>query len=218
MKKGFIVGAALAAAMCGNAENAVITGHCGALPDSTEVILFQMLGQAGTSIARDTVINGFFRLVVPVDSRLMKTALGVNAPQVPSMDRTIYLRPGAEVEVEALDYNIFTWPVRSAVPEQAEYDRFLTNSKELWDQYQKRETDYIQAMTAATDTESREAVRKAYRDNDYIGDSIMIAIYRRDIALLRKLPVNASWLAKAKQLARSHEFFIKNIPIRILMN
>lgn len=209
MKKGFIVGAALAAAMCGNAENAVITGHCGALPDSTEVILFQMLGQAGTSIARDTVINGFFRLVVPVDSGLMKTALGVNAPQVPSMDRTIYLRPGAEVEVEASDYNIFTWPVRSAVPEQAEYDRFLTNSKELWDQYQKRETDYIQAMTAATDTESREAVRKAYRDNDYIGDSIMIAIYRRDIALLRKLPVNASWLAKAEQLARSHEFYQK---------
>ncbi len=97
MKNGLIAAIAFATCFCGHAENAVITGHGSGLPDSTEVILFRMMGQAGTSVARDTVIGGSFRLVVPVDSGLMKTGLSVNAPCIPSMDRTIYLRPGANV-------------------------------------------------------------------------------------------------------------------------
>lgn len=211
MKKEFIIGAVLAAATCCHAENAIITGHGDALPDSSEVILFHMLGQAGTSVAIDTVSGGSFRLVVPVDSGVMKTSLSVSAPGFPSMDRTIYLRSGAEVEVDASDYNIYTWPVRSNVPEQAEYDRFLINSKELWNSYQKRETDYIQAMLSAGDDAARDVAHKNYMASADLADSIIIAISRRDIALLRTLPVNGTWFAKTEQLARSLQFYSDNI-------
>lgn len=207
MKNGLIAAIAFATCFCGHAENAVITGHGSGLPDSTEVILLRMMGQAGTSVARDTVIGGSFRLVVPVDSGLMKTGLSVNAPCIPSMDRTIYLRPGANVEVEAPDYCIHTWPVRSDVPEQAADDRFLLNSKDLWDAYQRRDVEYAQAMMTAADAAIRDSVSNAYRATEYIADSLMMAVGHRDIALLRTLPVDASWLGKAESIARSQEFY-----------
>lgn len=114
-------------------DKVIITGNVEAIPDSTEVILFRNEGRAGMGIATDTVINGKFCLSVPVDSGLTMTKLYLSKNDQMSRGRTLYLRPDAKIEISATDPFVQTWNVKSNVPEQNEYDRFISESKNILD-------------------------------------------------------------------------------------
>ena len=77
IKRFFAICILSASAHCLAASgNVIIRGNVSAIPDCTEVILFQYEGRAGRSIAMDTVIDGKFSLSVPVDNGLTLTTLG----------------------------------------------------------------------------------------------------------------------------------------------
>lgn len=87
------------------AEKTIIIGNGPGLKDSLDVTLFHKQGQTGTMKASARIQNGSFRLTVPVDSGLMETILCVFNPLHPTLARTIYLRPGAKVEIDAADHS-----------------------------------------------------------------------------------------------------------------
>lgn len=126
--------AALFTALAVNADDntVVIRGKSSVLPDSTELVLFHIIGSSGKGVAKAYAIDGQFSFEVPVDSGLTQLNLDVNAPGFPPFNRYLYVRPGAVVEVEGNDYYTRLWPVKSDVPEQLQRDDIMNANRELW--------------------------------------------------------------------------------------
>ena len=125
-----------------NIRTAVVSGHGEVLPEGVAVTLLKWDGMSGESVATDTVRNGQFRLEVPVNDVFTIGSISFDSSYFPHFIHRLYLTPGAEVDIEAVDRYMFTWPVSSNVPEQAEYDLYIDNNKEQCTELQKISLEY----------------------------------------------------------------------------
>ena len=108
------------------------------------------------------------------------------------MMHKLYLTPNAKVEIDAADNYMFTWPVKSNVPEQAEYELYIHNSKDLWKERQLANIEYYKKRNkAATQTM----------------DSLNRLIRLRDLELLKTRPTGTVWLGQALDLARRSDAY-----------
>lgn len=176
-----------------NAGIAVISGHGEVLPDEYAVGLYKWVDGYGETVATDTIVDGKFRLEVPVEEGFTIGSLFITSSKIVTMRHLLYLTPGAKVEIDAVDNYSFTWPVKSSVPEQAIYDKFINNSKELWIKYQKASLEYDKKKYSLNDDQ-----RERY---ERWSDSIRLTIRQRDVELLKTLPVETVWMNKAVDLA-----------------
>ena len=55
----------------------------------------------------------------------------------PPMSLEIYATPNAKIKVTGTNTLIYTWKVESPEKEQQEYNRFIENSRDLWDEFQR---------------------------------------------------------------------------------
>lgn len=170
---------------------AVISGRGEALPDGYSVSLYVWDNEFGESIATDTIADGKFRIEVPVDEELIVGSIYVNNSRILSMHHMLYLTPGAEVEIGADSQFMYTWDVKSNVPEQSDYELFINNSKDLWIEYQKDMLDYYNFKSPLN-----------YDEFEQRRDSIRMLITHRDLELLKTLPVGTVWLDMAYKLTR----------------
>lgn len=185
--------AASAAASAGaNKGIAVITGQGEVLPDDYVVTFYPEDNGKKGSIVSDTIAGGKFRLEVPVDEGLTSGILYFNTSAFPSMRHILYLTPGARVEIDAEDHYMFTWPVKSNVPEQNELELLINNSKQLWIENQKEIMARDRNKSRMSDAEYRQW-----------SDSIRRVIYQRDIEFLKTRPVGTAWLDRVGDLART---------------
>lgn len=143
MGKKILAIAAVFAVLTANADanKAVIRGKTSVLPDSAEMVLFKIIGNAGSGIARAHVSGGQFAFEVPVDTGLTRLSLMSWAPGLPSLDRDLFVRPGAVIDIECDNYYVSLWPVKSNVPEQAEYDSIINANRELWERQIQADLD-----------------------------------------------------------------------------
>lgn len=167
---------------------AVITGHGEVLPDGVTVKLIRWEEGSGEIVATDTIENGQFRLETPVGEGLTIGSISFDSQAFPPMSHWLYLTPDATVEINAIDRYMFTWPIRSTVPEQAEFDLFIDNSKDLWTEYQTAQMEYYKS----------ENLYDTYIQKT---DSLRRLIYLRDLELLKTRPVSMVWLDKAIEFA-----------------
>ncbi len=185
-------------------DNVIINGNVGAIPDSTVVYLFQYTGRSGRGIAMDTVINGKFHLSCPVDSGLTKTHLSLFKDDQSSRGRVLYLRPDSKVDIIASDPFVETWNVESNVPEQKEYDRFITGSKDILDLLQQS-NGFTRSLLEAANNEVKPSLE--LNTNESLRDSLQVAIMLRDLDLLQQMPVTPVWLDKMEDIARSIRYY-----------
>ena len=172
------------------AEDAVISGHGKALPEKEIVRLFKFEEGVGDLVAADTIENGQFRFEIPVEEGLTIYSLMIDYPEFPFMKHNLYLTPGAKVEIDAADNYMFTWPVKSSVPEQAEYELFIHNSKDLWKERQMANIEYYKKKNKA----ATQAM-----------DSLSRLIRLRDLELLKTRPAGTVWLGQALDFARTSD-------------
>lgn len=121
---------------------AVVSGQGDVLPEGVRVRVILWEDGHGDFAATDTVTNGQFRLEVPIGEGMTSGSIIFDYHAFPSLSHKIYLTPGATVEIDAVDNYLYTWPVKSSVPEQAEYELYIDNSKDLWTEIQKAEREY----------------------------------------------------------------------------
>lgn len=169
-----------------NNDVAVVKGHGKALPEGVRVRLIKWEDGHSDFVATDTIANGQFRLELPVKEGFAICSLIFDYYAFPSMIHKLYLTPGAVVELDAVDNYMYTWPMKSNVPEQAEYELYVDNSKDLWTEYQVADIKYDKSR-------DRAAFEKC--------DSLKRLIYLRDIELLKTRPVGTTWIDKAKDIA-----------------
>lgn len=166
------------------AQDCVINVKAKGLADGLVVNLFKLTGKVGTLVASDSVKDESFRFVAPLDSGLNRAEFTIDAPGFSKSYRYLLLRPGAKVEISGNDPYVSAWEVRSDVPEQAEYDLFINNEKDLIIERDDFEIEKDSALAAAPDKESRTAIIRSFDERRLLQDSIEYAILERDVDLL----------------------------------
>ena len=112
---------------------AIIEGVTNIMPDSTVITLFRFYGNAGMSVAKDTVANGKFRLEYTFeDDELQKMSIACFVPEIGGSGRTVFLSPGANIKVDASTIDSQLWEVTSDLDEQKEYDRILFSGADIY--------------------------------------------------------------------------------------
>ncbi|MDE6263945.1 MAG: TlpA family protein disulfide reductase [Paramuribaculum sp.] len=112
---------------------AIIEGVTNIIPDSTVITLFRFYGNAGMSVAKDTVINGKFRLEYTFeDDDVQKMSIACFVPEIAGSGRTVFLSPGANIKVDASTIDSQLWEVTSDLDEQKEYDRLLFSGADIY--------------------------------------------------------------------------------------
>lgn len=112
---------------------AIIEGVTNIIPDSTVITLFRFYGDAGMSVAKDTVINGKFRLEYTMaDGDAQKMSIVCFVPEIAGDGRTIFMSQGANIKVDASTIDSQLWDVTSDLDEQKEYDRILFSAADIY--------------------------------------------------------------------------------------
>lgn len=174
------------------AQDCVINVKAKGLPDGLKVTLQKHSGQVGIQIASDTVRDGRFKFIVPLEEGLTKASFFIKAPGFSSRFITLFLRPGAKVEITGNDPYVSAWEVRSDVPEQTIQNMFVNNKKDLIEAGGRIDIKYYSERALTTDGEVLDSLRNAYRNNAY-KDSIDFASLERDIDFLEKTTVCNVW-------------------------
>ena len=183
---------------------AVVSGRGEVLKDGLQVSLMKWSGDTGETVATDTVRNGKFSLAVPVGEGLTIASISLYSPEFPSMIHKLYLAPDAKVEIDAIDYYMYTWPVKSSVPEQEEYELFINNSKDIGIEFQKAVLKYSEKMSSALERQESERIRDEYI---HVVDSLERSMQLRDLELLKERPVSVVWLDKARDFAKMSGYY-----------
>ena len=115
-----------------------IKGEVKGVKDGTHVSLFLTDGRVGSVVGTDTIRNGtFFFKRNAGESGMDHLSLMCRDTDFPPMALDVYATPGAKIKVTGTNPLIYTWRVDSPVKEQQEHNRFIEDSRDLWDEFQR---------------------------------------------------------------------------------
>ena len=175
-----------------------IEGEVKGVKDGTHVSLFLTDGRVGSIVGTDTIRNGtFFFKRNAGESGMDQLSLMCRDTDFPPMSLDIYATPGAKIKVTGTNPLIYTWRVDSPVKEQQEHNRFIEDSRDLWDEFQRL------AIKERSMRSASEAERKALRTKS---DSISSIINQRELKLMKELPISNVWMEKLLRLSMSLKY------------
>lgn len=176
-----------------------IEGKVEGVKDGTLISLFLLDGNVGSTVALDSIQNGtfFFKRNAGESGMDKLSLMCTRNDDFPSMSLEIYATPNARIKVTGTNTLIHTWKVDSPVKEQIEHNRFIENSRDLWDEYQRL------SIKARSLRSAPEAERKAMRAKE---DSISALISKREMQLMQELPVSNIWMDRLHRLSMSVKY------------
>ncbi|MBQ3609947.1 MAG: AhpC/TSA family protein [Bacteroidaceae bacterium] len=194
-----------------------IVGEVKNVEDSTIINLFRRDGDVGRTIATDTIIGGKFYFKIKPDS-LMKDELSLGchrSKQFPSMSATLWASAGDYVKVTGENTLIHIWEVKGGAPENATWQAYLNDSRELWEEYQRNSVLQKELSTQARSLpkEERDALKLKYDSLESINDKLMIQIGANEIQRMKKTEVDVIWMDKLRGLALSVKY-TKDYPYK----
>lgn len=176
-----------------------IEGKVEGVKDGTLISLFLLDGNVGSTVALDSIQNGtfFFKRNAGESGMDKLSLMCTRNDDFPSMSLEIYAIPNAKIKVTGTNTLIHTWKVDSPVKEQIEHNRFIENSRDLWDEYQRL------SIKARSLRSAPEAERKVMRAKE---DSISALISKREMQLMQELPVSNIWMDRLHRLSMSVKY------------
>ena len=200
MKKLFFGSLLLMSYMGAQAQQEyTIEGKVEGVKDGTLISLFLLDGNVRSTVALDSIQNGtfFFKRNAGESGMDKLSLMCTRNDDFPSMSLEIYATPNARIKVTGTNTLIHTWKVDSPVKEQIEHNRFIENSRDLWDEYQRL------SIKARSLRSAPEAERKAIRAKE---DSISALISKREMQLMQELPVSNIWMDRLYRLSMSVKY------------
>ena len=175
-----------------------IKGEVKGVKDGTHVSLFLTDGRVGSIVGTDTIRNGtFFFKRNAGESGMDQLSLMCRDTDFPPMSLDIYATPGAKIKVTGTNPLIYTWRVDSPVKEQQEHNRFIEDSRDLWDEFQRI------AIKESGMRSASEAEREALQTKS---DSILAIISQRELNLMKEVPISSVWMEKLLRLSMSLKY------------
>lgn len=200
MKKLLLSGLFLLGCLAAQAQHEyTIEGRVEGVQDGTLVALFLLDGNVGSTVATDSIRNGtfFFKRNAGDNGIDQLSLMCTRNDDFPSMSLNIYATPNAKIKVTGTNTLIYTWKVDSPVKEQQEYNRFIEDSRDLWDEYQRLSIQE-KSMRSAPASE-----RKAVRAKE---DSLSSIISERELKLMQELPISTIWMDRLSRLSISAKY------------
>lgn len=113
----------------------VIEGILSDIPDSTRIVICEDMGTGGNEIAKDTIVNGRFRLVGKTIKEGVRPAriycyTPENEFACISCGSILYLQPNAKIKIRGKDADYSQWEIKSNVPAQKTMNLFLETARE----------------------------------------------------------------------------------------
>ena len=166
----------------------------------------------------DTLRGDSFRFEVPFSGtdtdRLM---LQIRDGNLYTMGLHLWAKAGSHIRLIGEDINIYTWQVKSEVPQQKIWQFFVDDSRDLWNLMQE---NYMEQMRFRRKyprkPENKEVLAKvvALRDSlEKIKNDLEIRIDSNIIVRMKQLPIEEIWMDKLKSLAIGVKY-TKDYPYR----
>lgn len=199
----FLVCVAIAACSQPATRNFKIEGILSGVKDGTEISLYRYDGGVPVGVDTTAVVNGRFSFSCPVAALTRLSISGpFGDPEFPAMSREIWAEPGGRATVKGGDTLIFTWAVRSKVPEQKIADRYMLRSKDEYNRVQRLQIEENMARLAGeTGYGAATAERKSIDSLKYLRDDVDMIINRNNIAVMDETPISEIWLEKLYALS-----------------
>ncbi|ADQ78510.1 alkyl hydroperoxide reductase/ Thiol specific antioxidant/ Mal allergen [Paludibacter propionicigenes WB4] len=166
----------------------VIKGTLKNVADSTVILLMKEEGAFGLQASSDTVRNGKFMFKWKVENGKEKYSLfrGPNESEFPTMSLDIWVKPGSVIEVTGNNKWIYTWDVKSDIPEQIERSRFIKINKTDWDKYQYVDVEKNTIAKGNLETSRKKALTDSLNK---LTKTIINRIVIKEIELLKQKPI-----------------------------
>jgi len=172
-------------------DSIVINGNVPGIEEGTRIFFMKKEGNVGTTVAKDSVVNGRFRIsYIPGTKESEQYSIMADGKDFPSMSLKLWAGAGNTVEVTGNNKLIYTWKVTSDVPEQKEWLYFINANKKDWDAYQAlsvQRSKLINEYRRDDRTKVERIKLKAGMDSvDSLSKQINYAIQKNNLALLEK--------------------------------
>jgi len=168
----------------------VIKGTLKNVADGTVILLMKQDGGFGMQVSLDTIRNGKFMFKWKMENEKEKEKYSLypdpKGIELPSMSLDIWVKPGSIIEVTGNNKWIYTWDVKSDIPEQIERSKFIKINKADWDKCQ-----YVGVEENTTAKGNLETLRKkALTDSlKKLTKTILHRIVLKEIELLKQKPI-----------------------------
>lgn len=199
-------------------ETFVIEGKVKNVKQGVCLNLYRMEGDAGSSIAVDTLQGDTFRFEMPVsDADTDCLMLLIRDGNLYSMGLTLWAKAGSYIRLTGEDMNIYTWQVESEMPQQKTWQLFVDDSRDLWNLKQENRMEQMRLMRKyPRKPDNKEVLAKvvALRDSlEKVDNDLDSRIGANVIARMKQLPVEEVWMMKLKSLAIGVKY-TKGFPYR----
>mgnify|MGYP003576480733 CR=1 FL=1 len=189
-------------------KSIVIKGQLKKVEDGTKIWLTKQEGNVGIGVAKDSVVNGRFSITyVPETEEIEQYSLSPDGKGFPSMSLKLWAKSGSVIAVEGDDKLVYTWNVKSDIPQQNEWAYFINANRQLWNQYQKLSVQRSALLDKSskgdiTKTE-KEHLRKSMNSLDSLSNICHYEIDKNNLAILQKRKITPASLEILSNVASS---------------
>ena len=219
MKKLFLTLFVAFASLCGFAQEIVqskaahynIIGELKNVPDSTVIELSRVVDNLIWTITTDTIIDGRFHFRVK-STNLSKEELGLgcyHSKEFPMISLRLWASPGDSITVTGDNTLIYTWRVEGNAPENASWQTFLNDSRELYDAIQRGQLYQFEIWKESMQLPQEKQQPYCQEKFDSIRNAeyaMCIQIQANEIRRMKETEVDAVWLDRLFLLAGSSKY------------
>ena len=193
------------------ADHYNIIGELKNVPDSTVIELSRVVDNLIWTITTDTIIDGRFHFRIKPDS-LSKEELSLgcyHSTEFPMISLRLWASPGDSIKVTGDNTLIYTWRVEGNAPENASWQTFLNDSRELYDAIQRGQLYQFEIWKESMQLPQEKQQPYCQEKFDSIRNAeyaMCIQIQANEIRRMKETEVDAVWLDRLFLLAGSSKY------------
>ena len=193
------------------ADHYNIIGELKNVPDSTIIELSRLEDNLIWTITTDTIIDGRFHFRVK-STNLSKEELRLgcyHSKEFPMISLRLWASPGDSITVTGDNTLIYTWRVEGNAPENASWQTFLNDSRELYDAIQRGQLYQFEIWKESMQLPQEKQQPYCQEKFDSIRNAeyaMCIQIQANEIRRMKETEVDAVWLDRLFLLAGSSKY------------
>ena len=207
-------------------QKIVIDGLLTNVQEGAHISLMKEEGSVGSEVAKDSVNHGHFHIeYMPDDSLLGNYSIMSFDDDFPSMSLKLWAKAGHPVQIKGDNKLVYTWQVKSDIPEQQEWAYFVSANKTLWNRYQAltilRKGNIHTLVYASVSPEIKKSARVTVDSLDKITDALQYKIQANNLALLgngKMTPVRLGVLNDVANLIKWNHIESFKVPVTKIFN
>lgn len=199
----------LFSSMCINAqETFVIEGQIDSLDKKVKLFLCQDAENSYIQLAKDTLHGNKFRFELPYkyDKKVEQFALILRYNKKFSRGLELWISAGSHTSVYGDNIYAHTWKVKSDVPNQISCNKYIDDSRDLWNKLDALNNEKEDASIMLVNKDTVGYCNFCDSISDEI-DKLSYLINLNIISMMKKTPVDYIWIKNFERLA----YYIRDI-------